>query len=369
LLLATWGCGNDSSALQQQASGGSGAAVAGSAGAAGQTDAGSTNSSGGAAANGAGGHGVGAAGSGEQGGTAGVLGGDAGATSGAGAAGSSDGDAGAACALCGSYAAATQAGTIIDNNLNAISGIAASRTNPGVLYVHNDRDQAEFYAIDEQGVLLATFTLQGAAVLDVEDIAVGPCPQGSCVYLADLGDNVTPRQEYQVLRVTEPTVDVDNPGATLALESELLIFSYPDGTHNAESLLIDHATQNLYVVTKEAAGSPSAVYRLHRAFTGAAGDATKVADLTVPGPNDTPATAADAHPCGSAFLLRTNDTLYEFRIAEGEPFESLFAATPDVVPFGDEQQGEGVAYAADGLGYFTTSEGTNPPIHRSECAP
>jgi hypothetical protein len=83
--------------------------------------------------------------------------------------------------------------------------------------------------------------------------------------------------------------------------------------------------------------------------------------------NDSPATAADAHPCGLAFLLRTNNTLYEFRIAEGEPFESLFAATPNEVPFGDEQQGEAVAYGSDGLGYYTTSEGTNPPIHRVEC--
>jgi hypothetical protein len=202
--------------------------------------------------------------------------------------------------------------------------------------------------------------------MDVEDITVGPCLQGSCVYLADLGDNVTPRQEYVVVRVAEPTVDAIEPGPDEALASETLTFSYPDGSHNAESLLIDHATQNLYVVTKETAG-PSAVYRLPQAFGGASSAATKIADLTVPGVNDSPATAADAHPCGLAFLLRTNNTLYEFRIAEGEPFESLFAATPNEVPFGDEQQGEAVAYGSDGLGYYTTSEGTNPPIHRVEC--
>jgi hypothetical protein len=287
----------------------------------------------------------------------------------AGTAGSSnESDAGATCALCDSYDAAQPWGSIADSNLNAISGIAASAANSGVLYVHNDRDQPEFFAINDRGVLLGTFAVQGATVMDIEDIAVGPCPQGSCVYLADLGDNVTPREEYQVVRVAEPTVDATQPGSDAALDSETLTFSYPDGTHNAESLLIDHATQNLYVVTKEAAGVASAVYRLPATFGAASTAATKVADLSIPGPNDTPATAADAHPCGLAFLLRTNNTLYEFRISEGESFEALFLATPNILPFGDEQQGEAVAYSSNGLSYFTTSEGTNPPIHRVDCA-
>ncbi|HEX2881716.1 MAG TPA: hypothetical protein VHO25_19460 [Polyangiaceae bacterium] len=368
LALIAWGCGKSSAASQQQ-SGSSGDETAGSggvvnAGMGGGGDAGAT-------ANGGANDDIGgAAGSSESGGTAGATGGNSGMPGSSGAAGATnDGDAGARCLRCDGYTAAAQAGAINENGLSAISGIAASAANPGVLYVHNDRDQAEFFAVDEQGTLLGTFTLQDTAVLDVEDIAVGPCPQGSCVYLADLGDNVTPRQEYQILRVAEPSVTAGSPGADQALSSELLIFSYPDGTHNAESLLIDHATQELYVVTKEAAGMPSAVYRLQSAFTAAVGGATKVADLTVPGPNDTPATAADAHPCGVAFLLRTNNTLYEFRIAEGAPFESLFAATPAEVPFGDEQQGEAVTYSRDGLGYFTTSEGTNPPIHRTDCRP
>lgn len=367
LALVTWSCGttSDSTAASGGASAGgsesstSGVANAGqgddNAGVGGSTSitpGGNGGTAGGAAGQAAGGE----AGSGANT----MVGGDGGMAS---------EDGGPSCTVCDSYGAAQPWGTIADSNLNAISGMAASAANPGVLYVHNDRDQPEFFAINDRGVLLRTLALQGATVMDVEDIAVGPCPQGSCVYLADLGDNVTPRQEYVVVRVAEPTVDATQPGDDETLPSETLTFSYPDGTHNAESLLIDHATQNLYVVTKEAAGVASSVYRLPTTFGAASSDATKVADLTVPGPNDTPATAADAHPCGVAFLLRTNNTLYEFRIPEGEPFESLFAVTPNAVPFGDEQQGEAVAYSPDGLSYFTTSEGDNPPIHRTECRP
>lgn len=365
LALVTWSCGTSSAPS-------GGTSAAGSQSASGAANAGEANGNGSVA--GASGATAGAGSSGTQG-SAGEqaqagAGGTPAAGGDAGTAGTVDeGDAGSTCAVCAAYSAATLSGTVTDSNLNAVSGIATSFANANVLYLHNDRDRPEFFAVSESGALLGTFSMQGATVLDVEDIAVGPCPQGSCVYLADLGDNVTPRQEYVIVRVAEPSVDATDPGGDEALPSETLTFSYPDGTHNAESLLIDHATQNLYVVTKEAAGVPSTVYRLPQTFGEASSEAVKVADLPVPGPTDSPATAADAHPCGVAFLLRTNNTLYEFRVAEGEPFETLFTATPSEVPFGDEQQGEAVAYASDGLGYFTTSEGDNPPIHRTQCAP
>jgi hypothetical protein len=34
---------------------------------------------------------------------------------------------------------------------------------------------------------------------------------------------------------------------------------------------------------------------------------------------------------------------------------------------GNEAQSEGIAYRPDGRGYYTTSEGTRPPIHRVLC--
>src|SRR5688572_19919866 len=48
-------------------------------------------------------------------------------------------DAGTGCNLCASYGPAEQAGRITSSTLNALSGIGASRRNPGVIYVHNDR--------------------------------------------------------------------------------------------------------------------------------------------------------------------------------------------------------------------------------------
>jgi hypothetical protein len=273
-------------------------------------------------------------------------------------------DASAACGTCTGYGAAELLGQVQDPQLTAVSGIAASWRNPGVLYVHNDRDRPEFFALAETGAVLGRFTVSGAAVRDVEDIAVGRCPAGTCVHLADLGNNISPRTEFLILRVTEPLVP---PGmvASATLAAERLAFSYPDGPHNAESLMIDPGTGALYVITKVAAGQRSAVYKLP-AF-GAGGMASKVVDLPVPAAGDQPATAADAHPCGAGFLLRTNNTAYEFRIPVGAAFEAAFKVTPVSVPVGNEVQSEGIAYRPDGRGYYTTSEGARPPIHRVLC--
>src|SRR5206468_183531 len=115
---------------------------------------------------------------------------------------------------CEAYAAPTRTGTVTAPALTELSGIAASRANPGVLYVHNDSgDTARFFAIDQAGALLAEFDLPGVTAVDWEDIAVGPCGAGggSCVYLGDIGDNNLTRSDYAVYRVREPSVSAGQP--------------------------------------------------------------------------------------------------------------------------------------------------------------
>ncbi|HMI83870.1 MAG TPA: hypothetical protein VK550_07230 [Polyangiaceae bacterium] len=277
-------------------------------------------------------------------------------------------DAATACSLCASYGPAQQAGQITSAALNALSGIGASKRNAGVVYVHNDRNVAQFFGVSEAGALLGTFNLTGASVEDIEDMAVAHCPAGNCVYLADIGGNITPRTQFAVVRVPEPEVRVDMPGGTTSIAAERLVFSYADNAnHNAESMLVDPNSDTIYIITKVAAGMPSSVYKLPATFGGSALTAEMVVDLTVPKSTDREAVSASAHPCAPAFLLRTYNTLYEFRAAPGSTLEAAFSATPTVVPVATETQGEGVTYRADGHGYFTTTEGSQPPISRVMC--
>jgi hypothetical protein len=277
-------------------------------------------------------------------------------------------DAPTGCSLCPSYGPAELAGRITTSALNALSGIGASRRNAGVIYVHNDRNVAQFFAVSEAGALLGTFNVTGASVEDIEDVAVAHCPAGNCVYLADIGGNINPRTQFAVVRVAEPEVRVDMPGGATSLPGERLVFAYPDGAnHNAESMFVDPNSDTIYVITKVAAGMPSAVYRFAATFGGGTLTAEKVADLTVPISTDREASSASVHPCAPAFLLRTYNTLYEFRAPPGSALQAAFTATPTIVPVATETQSEGVTYRADGRGYFTTSEGSQPPINRVGC--
>jgi hypothetical protein len=274
--------------------------------------------------------------------------------------------ASAACGSCASWAAPQQLGRVSAAGLDALSGLAASWRNPGIVYVHNDRNRAEVFALGETAALVARLTLGGATVQDIEDMEVSRCPAGTCLYVADIGNNISPRSEFSIYRATEPALAAGaQPDQTLP--AERFAFRYADQPHNAESLLIDSMSGAVFIITKVAAGQPSTVYRLSSFETGRVNVAEKLVDLTVPAAGDQPATAGSAHPCGGGFLLRTNNTLYEFRTPLGTPLGQAFTVTPAKVPAGTEQQGEAVGYRADGLAYYTTSEGATPPLHRVGC--
>jgi hypothetical protein len=337
------------------AGGRSGAAAAGSP-SAGSSAAGRGGSSG-ASGGGAG-----------RGGSGGSTANDAGPIAGDAQAGSGDG-AVAQCTTCGDYAAPVLLANVKVAELDALSGIAVSARNADTLYAHNDRNSTELFALGFDGELRARFTLSGVTTIDLEEVAVGPCPAGSCVFIADIGGNIGMRNEYTLLRAPEPDVSAASAaGAAAALAGlERFPFTYEDGMHNAEGILIDPDGGALYVVTKLAAGQASSVYALPDPLAAAGNVARKVADLPVPRAGDSPATATAAHPCGRGFLLRTNRQLYEFRIAGGMPFSAAFAAEPVALTAGNEPQSEAVAYLPDGSGFVTSGELAAAPIYRSLC--
>lgn len=275
-------------------------------------------------------------------------------------------DAGPSCE-CAQWGNPRNGGPVADP-LIELSGLVASRAQPGVFYAHNDSgDSARFFALATTGAVAQTFTLDGGSANDWEDIALGPCPTGTCVYLGDIGDNLRVRTDYAVYRVPEPTVT----SGTTSVAWERFRYAYPLGArHNAEAIFMHPFTGRLYLVTKEDA-APSEVYRFPLPFD-ASQTATLelVATLTVPNSGDRPLTAADVNPCGTAVLLRMYNRLVELRLPPGEAdFERIFAVDPVTVPTANEGQGEAVAYGADGQSYFTSSEKLvdPPPLYEYRC--
>ncbi|MHB8875084.1 MAG: hypothetical protein ACYC8T_15470 [Myxococcaceae bacterium] len=283
---------------------------------------------------------------------------------------SDGGDGGAACPLCPSYTAPVNRGSVAEPALTENSGLVASRAHPGVLYAHNDSgDSARFFALSDTGAALGEFRLTGASASDWEDISLGPCPSGTCVYLGDIGDNAQVRTNYAVYRVAEPNVGVTQPAGIVSVAYERLPYTYPNNIkENAETLLVHPGTGALYILTKRASGLPSAVYRFPEPLTpGVSATLVKVADLPIPAAGDLPLTGGDLHPCGTALLLRTYSKLFLFELAPGASFETLFTTAPTGVPVHLEPQGEAVAWSSDGAGYYTASEGSAQPLWFSGC--
>ncbi|HSP67814.1 MAG TPA: hypothetical protein VLN48_08810 [Bryobacteraceae bacterium] len=258
--------------------------------------------------------------------------------------------------------------------LDEISGIGQSRSNPNIFWVHNDSgDQPRVYAVNRNGVLLGTYLLEGASAVDWEDMAIGPAPGGrSYLYLADIGDNSARRTSIRVYRVLEPRVKVNQTPVTETLSGVAPFdFVYPDGPRDAEGFMVDPLTGEFYVVSKrEAAGN-----RLYRSVAPVSG---QVNTLTLAGTfSFTGVTGADISPDGLQVLIRryssaTNPATppalaasYWSRPNSSVALVDLLKQPGQIVPLVPEAQGEAITFSTDNRGFYTTTErgpGVNPPL-------
>ncbi len=144
-------------------------------------------------------------------------------------------------------------GEITDGRLSEVSGLVASRKNPNTLWVHNDSgNETELYLIDTLGKLLATYYLAEGVNFDWEDIAIGPGLKAgeTYLYVGDIGDNTAMYDERYVYRIAEPVYTGVSTVDTIT-DYDRLGFFYREGAVNAETLLLDPLTQDLFVLSKE----------------------------------------------------------------------------------------------------------------------
>jgi hypothetical protein len=219
------------------------------------------------------------------------------------------------------------------------SGLAASGITPGRLWAHNDSGKPEIFALDARGKVTGPVSLSGATVEDWEAMASGPCGSGTCLYVADIGDNNASRREIIVYRVPEPA----RAGGSAQVDG-VFRASYPDGAHDAEALLA--ATDGtLYIVTKGDTG-PVALYRFPRERrAGTTGRLERVGVLLSNGKpaEDARITDGAISPDGEWVVLRTRAALTFYRAGEFLRGDFREVHRFDLRPLG-EPQGEGVAF-------------------------
>lgn len=285
------------------------------------------------------------------------------------------------CNVCTAYGPSVLAGNVNTPEVNELSGIAASHRYHDVYYVQDDDPVAvgdlavSLHAIDSAGTLLASWQLADVRVGNLEDIGVGPCPAGACIYTGDVGNNSGDQSPYPFYRIAEPALDRTRPATASVLAGfDTVLLEYPDGApRDCEALVVHPTTADVYLIEKKT-GSHAAVFRVPPWPKPVAGERptltmTYVADLTLV-PDGTTAedqqvVGADIHPCGDKLLVRTYSHVYEYTRPPGMPFEAIFSTTP--VKVTNPGSSESIAYLEDGDGYLSVPEGANPPLTIVRC--
>lgn len=261
-------------------------------------------------------------------------------------------------------------GKIKNSDVIEASGIAVSKCQPNVFWVHNDSgDDAFIYAVNSAGDNLGTWKVKNAQNFDWEDIAEFKDSNGRCfVYIGEIGDNRLIRSVHTVYRVAEPQVTpaTANLKRNDALETdpaESVSFRYADGNHNAETLMVHPVSGDIYVLSKNRTG-PSGVYKIAPTFnSGVVQQVATIANVQVPSVPIGLLTGGDISSDGSHVAICDYVDGYELTLPAGDNnFDDIWKQQVVRIDLGPRDTGEAIAYGLNGTTIYATTEGKNAPI-------
>lgn len=235
-----------------------------------------------------------------------------------------------------------------NHKLEEASGLVASSRNPGMLWSHNDSgNPADIFLIDSTAATRKVFKLPGLENRDWEDIARGPGPEEnvSYLYIGDIGDNLFQYDLKYIYRFREPSLE-DQKTITGV---DTLTVALEGGAIDSETLMIDPSTRNLYIVSKR--DNKVRVYEIVYPFTKGIQNGNKICTLTVSG-----ITGGDISPDGNEVLLKSYERVFYWKKTGNESIAELLKTPPTELAYRREPQGEGIAWAIDGSGFYTLSE-------------
>lgn len=237
--------------------------------------------------------------------------------------------------------------------IDEASGLAASANMPGYLWTNQDSGKPNsLYLISRDGKSVKEFNVPGTTNRDWEDVAVGPGPDNgvSYLYIGDIGNNdgaaATASTIYRVAEIA---------GTDAAFKQETvqkITFTYPDGPRDAESLIVDPVTKDIFIISKE--NQNTGVYRLP--FPQSVSE-TMTAEKVATAPGLALATGSGISSDGSEILVRTYLAVSYWKRGAGETVgQTLTKPADKVLVVAIEPQGESVCFDRENKGFFTLSE-------------
>jgi hypothetical protein len=250
------------------------------------------------------------------------------------------------------FGAAIDKGILENKAITEASGLAASRQKKGFFWTHNDsKDANRLFLFDENGKDKGTFYVENAKNRDWEDLDIVTIKNTHYLYVADIGDNDGKHEKKYIYRIKEPKITPSvKPIFDTLRGTETFIISYPDANRNAESLMIDQQTFDLYIVSK--LEKNVVVYQVPFPQSTTKINVAKPI-LTLP---FTFATAATISPDNQEILIKNTDNIFYWKRKKNESIADALKRAAIILPYKKEPQGEAIAFATDGSGYYTVSE-------------
>jgi hypothetical protein len=276
-------------------------------------------------------------------------------------------------------------GELHTKELREASGLAASVGNPDLLWVHNDGgDKARIFLIDKHANFLSTVWLADIKHRDWEDMAIGPGPEEgkNYVYVGDIGDNDAKHKYKFIYRLEEPVADWSKTPDTTVTNIKTIKFQMPDGSRDAESMMIDPVTRDIFIISKR-----EQKVNLYRLPYPQSTTEEMTAELVLSklefnqfeekitseknGEKLTngyhaayynQVVSCDISPDGSEVLVKSYSSVYYWKREKNERIADVIKRIPFRLPYSPEPQGEAIAFDVKGAGYFTLNEelGKNP---------
>jgi hypothetical protein len=229
----------------------------------------------------------------------------------------------------------TVAFTIKDARITESSGLAVDPDGNLYWTVNDSGDRGVAYGIGLDGEVQGTLNFR-AQPQDVEAVAI----HEDRLYVADIGDNDRQRDSVRIYFFKNPRAN----GLTVTYYA--YDFRYPDGPHNAETLLVND-TGRLFIVTKERKGAIyEAPLRPRRQGT------NELERVGAAPPNVTDGTFL---PGGERIALLTYNSV---EVIDANSYEVVTSA-----PIPDQPQAESLTLSLDEQSLLVGSEGKKSKVY------
>ena len=230
-----------------------------------------------------------------------------------------------------------------DSRIEESSGLVISPQHEDLAYTFNDGDDAIVFAIEiSTGDVVGITRVRGGDIEDKESIAIDGDGR---MWLADLGDNDTERNDAALYRFPEP-----GPG-NHAVTAKRYPVSFEGGPADIETFMVHPKTGEKFLATRDEEG-PGKLYSLPKKLS--RNRDNRATDLNKSTPVDT--SDGTFTPSGSQALIRTGFAVHVFDPETWSEVEEL--SVPEV------ENGESIAMEPDGKSFIIGSEGENSPLIR-----